>query len=337
MSKVHYFQRYVQRENVVTNNTMLLFSRLYHHSPLKFKKFLESLIEFEVEVGVNFSQQERNLSSTPDGIIAQESFKIAIETKLHNSFGTKQLLNHLKSFGNENKSVLIALSNIPMDAEQEKHLRIEVGRFNEANGKNIQLVLTTFQSIVSTFREELSDYDIELNDIVDDFEDFCNSIGLLPKDYPRMLIVPCGASIKDNMEFRIYYDPAVRSYTRATHIGIYKNKTVQAIGSICNVVTADYDDATDELIIKNEESTTTESQISRIKGIIKKSRETLGWSIGKGHKFFCFDDMELTDYRKTSSGGIMGKRYENLEAKTGLDKNASTKQFAEALRNVTWT
>ncbi len=74
MSKVHYFQRYVQRENVVTNNTMLLFSRLYHHSPLKFKKFLESLIEFEVEVGVNFSQQERNLSSTPDGIIAQESF-----------------------------------------------------------------------------------------------------------------------------------------------------------------------------------------------------------------------------------------------------------------------
>ena len=336
MSKIHYFQRYTQRENVVTNNTMLLFSRLYHHSPLKFNKFLEALIGFELEVGVNFSQQEKNHSSIPDGIISQESFKIAIETKLHNAFGTAQLINHLASFGDEKKSVLIALSNVPMDTLQERDVKIKVGNFNEENGKNVQLVLTTFQSIVSTFREELSDYDLELNDIIDDFEEFCNSTGLLPKDYPRMLIVPCGNSIKDNFQFKMYYEPASRNHSRATHLGIYNNKQVKGIAHIANIVEANYDDTTDTLHIISENQPTTEDQKARIVGIIKASLQTLGWSIKNGHKFYCLDDLESTSFVKTSRGGIMGKRFEDLENKTGLTKDSCTKDFAAALKNTTW-
>ncbi len=41
MSEIHYFQRYSQKENVITNNTLLLFSRLYNHSPQKFNLFLK--------------------------------------------------------------------------------------------------------------------------------------------------------------------------------------------------------------------------------------------------------------------------------------------------------
>lgn len=337
MSKIHYFQRYTQRENVVTNNTMLLFSRLYHYSPLKFKKFLDTLLEFDIEVGVNFTQQEKNSNSTPDGVITQESFKIAIETKLHNGFGIKQLENHLTSFKDENKSVLIALSNIPMDSGQLKDVRLRVSNFNDENKKNILLISTTFQQIISIFREELSDYDIELNDIIDDYEEFCNNTGLLPKDYPRMLIVPCGSTIKDNIEFKLYYDPAHRSFSRATHIGIYNNKAVKAIGRISNVVTADYDEEKEELKIIHQDTETSQDQKERIRLIILRAKETLGWSIAKGHKFFCFEDMEITNYRKISSGGIMGKRYENLELKTGLGKNATTIEFAEALNNLIWT
>lgn len=337
MSKVHYFQRYTQRENVVTNNTMLLFSRLYHYSPLKFKKFLDALLEFDVEVGVNFTQQEKNFNSIPDGIITQESFKIVIETKLHNGFGTKQLENHLSSFKNEKKSILIALSNIPMDSSQLKDVRLRVSNFNDVNKKNILLIPTTFQQVISIFREELSDYDIELNDIIDDYEEFCNNTGLLPKDFPRMLIVPCGSTINDNIEFKMYYDPACRSFSRATHIGIYKDKTVKAIGKISNVVTADYDEEKDELVIIHQDSETSQNQKERIRLMILRAKENLGWSIAKGHKFFCFEDMEITNYRKISPGGIMGKRYENIESKTGLGKNATTLEFSEALNNLTWT
>lgn len=34
--RIHYFQRYHQKENVATANTMLLLSRLYSYSPNKF-------------------------------------------------------------------------------------------------------------------------------------------------------------------------------------------------------------------------------------------------------------------------------------------------------------
>lgn len=337
MSKIHYFQRYHQKENVVTNNAMLLFSRLYHHSPKKFNKFLNSLLEDdELEVGVSFFQQERNGDSIPDGLISQESFKIVIETKLHNGFGNSQLINHLQSFGNESKSILIALSNVPIKAEQEEHLHELVKDFNTKNDKKIVFLPTTFREIIAVFRDELSEFDIELHEVIIDFEEFCSTSGLLPKDYPRMLIVPCGMSIKDNFQYRMYYDPATRTHSRATHIGLYNNKRVKGIGKIVNLVRADLDESTNTLKIITETSPTTEDQKQRIIGIIKASLTTLGWSIKSGHKFFCLDDLEKTNFVKSTSGGIMGKRYENLQAKTGLDKNTATFQFAEALNKETW-
>ncbi len=58
MSKVHYFQRYSQRENVATNNTLLLISRLYAHEPSYLEAFLNDLVETgALEVGPSFIQQ----------------------------------------------------------------------------------------------------------------------------------------------------------------------------------------------------------------------------------------------------------------------------------------
>lgn len=44
MSNLHYFHRYSQKENVVTNNTLLLLSRLYAHNALYFEAFLADLL-----------------------------------------------------------------------------------------------------------------------------------------------------------------------------------------------------------------------------------------------------------------------------------------------------
>jgi len=106
MSRVHYFQRYSQKENVVTNNTLLLFSRLYNHSPTRFEDFLNALSgdgNLTFDVGMQFAQQEGNTkrNSVPDGLITQKSIKVVIETKLHGNYGLSQLSNHLESFQNE--------------------------------------------------------------------------------------------------------------------------------------------------------------------------------------------------------------------------------------------
>ena len=91
MSNIHYFQRYSQPENVVTNNTLLLCSRLYQHSAYAFNGFLSDLLGgVDIESGVQFAQQIKN-GSVPDGFILQNSFKLVIETKLYNQYTALQL------------------------------------------------------------------------------------------------------------------------------------------------------------------------------------------------------------------------------------------------------
>ena len=85
--KIHYFQRYHEKENVATANTMLLLSRLYSYSSDKFFRFLKSEYfadSFDPELV--FTLQEKSVDSIPDATITQEGFKIVVETKLTDWF-----------------------------------------------------------------------------------------------------------------------------------------------------------------------------------------------------------------------------------------------------------
>ena len=88
---IHYFQRYHQKENVATANTMLLLSRLFSYSPNKFYKFLRTTFFpnwYSPEICMRI--QDKNDKSIPDATIAQESFKIVIETKTWDWFKAEQ-------------------------------------------------------------------------------------------------------------------------------------------------------------------------------------------------------------------------------------------------------
>lgn len=61
MSRVSYFQRFSQRENHATNNTLLLLRHLYQSSPFKIGRVLTSLVEAELSIGLMFEQQIRGL------------------------------------------------------------------------------------------------------------------------------------------------------------------------------------------------------------------------------------------------------------------------------------
>lgn len=59
--KIHYFQRYHEKENVATANTMLLLSRLYQYSSDKFFRFLKSEFfsdAFEPEIVFNLQEKK---------------------------------------------------------------------------------------------------------------------------------------------------------------------------------------------------------------------------------------------------------------------------------------
>ena len=98
--KIHYFQRYHEKENVATANAMLLLSRLYQYSSEKFFYLLKSAFfsdDFEPEIVFNLQEKSRN--SIPDATITQQSFKIVVETKMSDWFYSDQLMRHLQAFG----------------------------------------------------------------------------------------------------------------------------------------------------------------------------------------------------------------------------------------------
>jgi hypothetical protein len=337
MSKVHYFQRYHQKENVVTNNTLLLFSRLYNYSPNKFKQFIDTLTEIEINVGVDFSQQSKSKTSIPDGVIAQSSFKIVIETKLWDNFSNHQLTSHLDEFKNERKQILLALAPEFINDNQKNNLIKEVSNYNSLNNKNINFVNVTFKKIIETYREVIFDYDVELKDIIDDFEDFCSSNGLLPDNSPRMLVIACGWTLHHNFERSVYYDPDDRGYSRCTHMGIYKDKRVQGIGKIENIITAHIKN--NNLIVTNTTNgVATDLQKQNILDIVNDAKVDLGWNISEGHKFFCVDKFYKTKFWKNTPNGLFGRRYFDINDYVGCnsDNTLETSDYAEKLKTVDW-
>ncbi len=175
MSKLHYFQRYSQAENVVTNNTLLLFSRLYAQSAQRFEAFLADLLENEPpEIGVRFTQQRTGSGGTvPDGLLEQRSFKVIIETKLHSKPEVEQLARHLEGFEGEGRHVLLLLTPERPSTEKLRELQTATRERNEHRGLRIEAVSTTFRRVIQSYRDVLAAHDHEMQELLEDYEDFC--------------------------------------------------------------------------------------------------------------------------------------------------------------------
>ena len=336
MSQVHYFQRYSQRENVVTNNTLLLFSRLYSYSPLRFNDFLSEILgKSLVEVGVKFEQQTKiEKGSVPDGLMAQQSFRIVIETKLYKTHDLDQLSGHLSAFGGEEIQALLLLSPMEPDHDFKTKAEALIRNFNRKGNKSITLVCTTFEQVISKCDDILEQHDYEMKDLLEDYRSFCSETGLLPRTRYLMRAVNCGLTLDENFELSLYYDPADRSYREHNYIGIYSNKCVRWIGEIENIIAADFIDSALQVI----ESTypVADVQRERIIKVIARAQRNNGWDISRGHRFFLVKQFYATEYRKKSSGPMRGTQYFDLGEVLDVSDLPDVLQMAERLKHKSW-
>src|ERR1700738_1817959 len=152
MSEIHYFPRYSQPENVVTNNTLLLLLRLHQYNRFKFEKFMDLICtEQDVQLvssWLQYHQQKGTGKSILDGFIAQDSIKIAVETKLTEAFDPTQLENHLAVFRDEQHKLLILLSPSLGEISSSQLALVREG----AMSRNIQVIHTSFENIVEKAR-----------------------------------------------------------------------------------------------------------------------------------------------------------------------------------------
>ena len=336
MSSVHYFQRYSQKENVVTNNTLLLMSRLYSYNPLRLEAFLNEILkDATIDVGVSIQQQTRTeMGSIPDGLLYQKSFKVIIETKLYNNHDLGQLTRHLDAFGNEDNKILLSLSPLePAPAFQSK-VKDFIRDHKKKMTSNIIFLCTTFERIIESYESILSDHDYEMKDLVEDYRSFCAESNLLPETDYTMRTVTCGWTMDENFKFNLYYDPVSRSCQEHKYIGIYRDKCIRGIGEIENIIHADLID--DSLQINESSTNVTDEQKKRIIEVIPHAKETCGYDITRDHKFFLVKKFYPTEYKKTSKGPLRGIQYFNLKKELKLNKLPSIEEIAKKLRDHHW-
>lgn len=340
MSNLHYFHRYSQKENVVTNNTLLLLSRLYAHSALYFEAFLADLLGADAPgVGVRFTQQDAgSKESIPDGVLEQRSFKIVLETKLHSKPEQDQLVRHLQSFGNEERQILLVLTPTRPEKNRQRELETSVKAYNDKQGLHVEPVFTTFRQLIYSYGGALAAHDTEMQYLLDDYTDFCATFGkdqLLPRDEYTLRAVPCGKTFEDNIDLRLYYQPVDRSSRNHKYLGIYRDKLVRYIGEIQKVVSADLIDGK----ILSKEPDIEEDEKRRIKDAIDRSHGVPGYQVDTGHEFYLVKEFYETSFEKVSPGGLQNQRYFDLADELGLDDRDTlphVDEVAKRLRGRTW-
>ncbi len=336
--KTHFFQRYHGKENVATANTMLLLSRLYSYSPDKFFRFLKSEYFFDsFNPEINFNLQEKGKNSVLDATITQEGFKIAIETKLWDWFYNDQLLRHLDIFGDVKTKVFITLAPEPMDKGKKELFENALKQYNENQRYPVIHINTTFESITTAISDVLDDRDYDMQEILSDYLDYCYTDKLVPvsDSWKYMRVQLAGKTFNFNIGSNVYYDDATRGFRAHDTLGLYRDKSVRAIGKIIARITAI--EAEDGIKYNVEYGELTEERKETISKAMADG-DSHGYNLRTiEHRYFFVDKFYETDFKKNTPYAPWGTRVFDLTKVLGTDNIPDTEELAQRLKSETWT
>lgn len=328
MAGVTYFQRYAQRENHVTNNTLLVLRHLYEAGPAKLQQVLRELLgDDQLSLGPTFTQQVRGAHSIPDALIEQQPVRVYFETKLTQALDLDQLRRHIESIAGtagHQEAVLIGLSTAPM-LKRDEDAVAEWGKRHSVVFRSV-----SFMQLAEAVQGACPEHDAVLKAVVGDFVDFLAGEGLLHASDDWMLVVPCGVSYDENQRYGIYYDGAQRpSRSPCRYLGAYKDKRVSLVGEIQAVVIARLE-AGEVVVVSKERGEATPEMLDRVRQIIEAT--TVYDLRSQDHRYYVVDRFELTDLRKVTKGPVRGAQYLQLSPILGPGvKVQGAGQLAEAL------
>lgn len=306
MAGISYFQRYSQRENHVTNNTLLVLRHLYQSAPAKLEQVVSELVGQDVQLGLDFHQQTRGSASVPDGLISQAPFRLFFETKLGPSLDRDQILRHVKSIADERtpatgEAFLVGLSTESMPAAEREVLAAA------AKEQGVVFAATTFADLVAALDAACAPHDVALRAVLDDFNEFLASENLLFQSDDWMLVVPCGISLAENQRFGIYYDGVDRpKRSPCAFLGCYSEKAVRLVGRITSVLACRYADGVAE-VIEAERGVASEEALKRIAAIVEA---TSYYDLrSQPQRYYVVDAFAPTNLIKRDKGPIRGAQY----------------------------
>lgn len=151
-----------------------------------------------------------------------------------------------------------------------------------------------------------------------------------------MLVVTTGTSFEDDIKTNIYYCKSEKIKEQCEYIGLYKDKSVRAIGKIKKVIEATKIKGKLNVKLFYGEPITEEDK-KKIEDCINKSITLFGCDIGaRSHKYFIVDKFIETDYQKKSANGIMQNKYFDLYKRLEVKELPSVEEIAEKLKDIEW-
>lgn len=338
--KVHYFQRYHQKENVMTANTMLLLSRLYDWSPRKFYRFLKqcNIYSESTDLDICFEMQKRAKNCIPDAHIGQSGFDIIIETKQHgDKFSSEQLERHLNAFSKNGNNVLLTIADEYMKLDVKEKINKIIVEYNNECAKNIRHCNIRFIDVVNSVNDVLDDRDFDMKDILADYEEYCYRDGLIVENdsWQFMRMQLAGDTFDYNVENGIYYDSIKRGFRPHDYLGLYKNKSIRAIGKLEAIIRNEYIGGKMELY--EERGKITKERKEKILAAVESAAE-FGYRLDiEPHRFFFVKEFYETDYDKETKYAPMGSRIFNLKDILKVDSVLpDTQEIANILKNKSW-
>ncbi len=285
-----------------------------------------------LNIGVDFTQQEWGKGSVVDGVISQDSFKVAIETKLYDNFSHDQLVRHLESLkGNHSQKVLLALSKSKVDhSTREKVLNA----LKNEKYKDIKFASTTYEDLYQIILSNLSEFDLDMLEVLNDYFSLCHEEGLTNTKNRTLLVFTAGESLQENLKYGIYYDPVLRNHNSPfKYLGLYNNKAIRAIGEVTKIVPCDYIDGKLVGTQGYDINKLSTNEYNRIKETIEN---TSYYDLKLGIKFFLVDKFYKTNSPKASFGGIRAKKYFWLNETEGFKEGMTAEELAKLFDKKSW-
>ena len=337
MTAINHFQTYSQRENHVTNNTMLMLRHVYRTSPRLLEKVLQALLEEdEVEIGPRFEQQVGGAHSIPDAVLSHKPLHVYLEAKYGDGLYDDQLERHMRSISkNEhptNSAFLIGLTRNATNEDDDERWK------GKALEHGIAFAAASYRKLLESL-EDACRAEPDLSEILDDYQTFIGGEGLLPDQHRKLVAMLCGQSWRENIAHGAYFEPAHRNpkWTRAHFVGVYRQKRVSYVGRLAAAVVCYEKDG--ELVVQSQEfGLLTDGHKNRIQAIIEAATYYPGFA-ESSHRYYVVDQFVETDLRKISPGPMLGHRYFDIAELAGVDQlsqDASSEEVAMMLRGATY-
>jgi hypothetical protein len=288
---------------------------------------------------ITFELQVAGDDSVPDAVISQKSFKIVVETKLYNQFGKQQLINHLNQFGSEEIKVLLTIDPKPMKKALYDEFAAELKQYNADNMERlihpIKHVNLTFEQLVEAMEDIVDDRDTEIIAVLEDFKKYCFDEKLIPDGYKWMRAVVAGTTFQDNIDLNLFYDKERVKSSEHGYIGLYKDKSIRAIGKLKKTIIAELVDGELKYRTENGEPAT-QDEIDRIKEAIQRASD-YGYNLRTvSHRYFIVDRFLPLDFRKSSKNPIQKSKFFNLGEMLQYKTMPDTETIAKDLDGRTW-